>query len=87
MESISLDKQSEHVGSFEKVWCEGWDSPCVDTANEDFEIQSQASIIPGSTEREELSLMSRASSICSLKIQHQLTILQMYFGKRNEIHG
>ena len=87
LENIALDIPSEHVGSFEKVWCDGWESPCVDTANEDFDIVSQASILPGSAEKEEPSLLSRASSICSLKIQHQLTVLQMYFGKRNESQG
>ena len=31
-ETLSLGSQSNCVRSFEKLWCEGWESPCVETA-------------------------------------------------------
>ena len=86
IEAMSLERQSEYARSFEKVWCDGWDSPCVETTmDEDFEISSQVTCIADPDRRVEMSILSRAGSICSLKIRHQLTVLQMYFGKQNDI--
>ena len=31
-ETLSLGSESNCVRSFEKLWCEGWESPCVETA-------------------------------------------------------
>ena len=88
IEAMSLERQSEYARSFEKVWCDGWDSPRVDTRMEDdFDISSQVSCLADENEKVELSLLSRAGSLCSLKIRHQLTVMQMYFGKTNESQG
>ena len=87
-EAVSLERQSEYARSFEKVWCDGWESPCVDTImDEEFDISSQVDCLGESQDKVELNLLSRAGSLCSLKIRHQLTVLQMYFGKRNETQG
>ena len=88
LEKLELEKvrAEQQNGSFERVWCEGWESPCVKNEKEDdFELESSDHLEYFSEDDtvhdQELGFLSRASSICSIKIRHQLTVLKMFFGR------
>ena len=77
-------KAGQQNGSFEHVWCE---SPHVKNETEhQYEMESCDHLEYFSddniNEEQELGFLSRASSICSIKIRHQLTVLKLFFGRQ-----
>ena len=90
LEKLEIEKARQN-GSFEQVWCHGWESPCVKNEKEDeYELESSHHLeyFSDANHDEEnidglgMGFLSRASSVCSIKIRHQLTVLKMFFGRQ-----
>ena len=80
--SNGTNNNAEPNGSFDQIWNEGWDQPDIKKEDDwnvglcQMEYQEDANIDNGNG-----SFLSRASSMCSIKVRHQLTVLRMFFGK------
>ena len=93
LERLEIEKAAaaRQNGSFEQVWCDGWESPCVRNEKEDeYELESSHHLQYFSEDNNDeedieglgMGFLSRASSVCSIKIRHQLTVLKMFFGRQ-----
>ena len=94
LEKLEIEKAAaKQSGSFEQVWCQGWESPCVkNEKEEEYELESSDHLEyfsdDNNGEGEDnidglgMGFLSRASSLCSIKIRHQLTVLKLFFGRQ-----
>ena len=92
LEKLEIEKAAARQnGSFEQVWCQGWESPCVRNEKEDeYELESSHHLEYFSDDNNDedninglgMGFLSRASSVCSIKIRHQLTVLKLFFGRQ-----
>ena len=90
LEKLEIEKAAARQnGSFEQVWCDGWESPCVRNEKDDeYELESSHHLEYFSEDNNDednigMGFLSRASSVCSIKIRHQLTVLKMFFGRQS----